>query len=228
MHNTILIIDDENAIRDMVSLILQRAGFNVLQAYDEHSMLMQLQQHPDLILMDWMLSNTTGIELAKQIRRHERYQDIPIIMLTARAEEDDKVRALEFAADDYITKPFSPRELTARIQAVLRRSQPHTTGKLLKVGQLLIDTAKHKVSANDIDIKLSPIEYRLLYFFVTHRDRVYSRAQIIDHVWGMQSYIDERTVDVQIRRLRKALLAANAGDHIQTVRAAGYIFSVQG
>lgn len=226
MQNTILIIDDESAIRDMVSLILQRAGFTVLQAYDQQSMLLQLQQQPNLILMDWMLTTTTGIELAKIIRRQEHFQDTPIIMLTARAEEDDKVRALEFAADDYITKPFSPRELTARIQAVLRRTQPQSVGKLLKIGNLQIDTAKHKVSANDIDIKLSPIEYRLLYFFVTHRDRIYSRAQIIDHVWGLQSYIDERTVDVQIRRLRKALMAANAGDDIRTVRAAGYIFSL--
>jgi two-component system phosphate regulon response regulator PhoB len=225
MQKKILIVDDEAPIREMVALILRRSGFTVLQAATEQQTYEQLLHHPDLILMDWMLTDCSGIDIAKKLRRSEINQEIPIIMLTARAEEDDKVRALEYAVDDYIVKPFSPRELTARIQAVLRRSSPDLTGKILQLGTLSIDTAKHMIKVNQSIIKLSPIEYRLLYFFATHRDRIYSREQIIDQVWGQQSYIDERTVDVQIRRLRKALSTTGHGNLIQTVRSVGYILS---
>jgi len=225
MQKKILIVDDEAPIREMVDLILRRSGFTVLQAATEQQTYEQLLHKPDLILMDWMLTDCSGIDIAKKLRRSEINQEIPIIMLTARAEEDDKVRALEYAVDDYIVKPFSPRELTARIQAVLRRSSPELMGKILQLGTLIIDTAKHMIKVNQSIIKLSPIEYRLLYFFATHPDRIYSREQIIDQVWGQQSYIDERTVDVQIRRLRKALSTTGHGNLIQTVRSVGYILS---
>ena len=182
---------------------------------------------PDLALIDWMLPDMSGLELTRMLKRDKGNEDLGIIMLTARADEYDKIAGLEGGADDYVTKPFAPRELVARIQAVLRRSRS-SDGEIISAGVLELDSAGHRVSAHDQEIRLGPTEYRLLRFLMTHPDRVYSRTQLLDRVWGANVYVEERTVDVHIRRLRKALSAADADDYIQTVRGAGYRFSDQG
>jgi two-component system phosphate regulon response regulator PhoB len=221
----ILIVEDEPAIREMIAFHLARAGYETLEAEDCREARRQLADHrPDLALVDWMLPDSSGLELTRMLKRDPNYEDLAIIMLTARAEERDKVSGLEGGADDYITKPFSPRELVARIQAVLRRAGT-AEDEILSAGLLQLDIAGHRVLASGEEIRLGPTEYRLLHFLMTHPERVYSRAQLLDRVWGANVYVEERTVDVHVRRLRKALLEAQADNYIQTVRGAGYRFS---
>jgi len=224
--NDILIVEDEPAIRAMIAMALERAEFAVREAGDVPAAERAVaDRRPDLILLDWMLPGTSGIELARRLRRDEYTRDVPILMLTARAEEDDRVRGLDVGCDDYLTKPFSPRELVARIKALLRRSgQDDAT---LVVGSLRLDTLAHRVFANNAPVELGPTEYRLLHFFMSHPERVYSRAQLLDMVWGRGAYVEERTVDVHIRRLRKALETHQCDHLVQTVRGAGYRFSAQ-
>ena len=224
---TILIVEDEPAIREMVVMALERAGYEMLQAASAEEAERALANGlPSLILLDWMLPGMSGIELARRLRRDEYTRDIPIIMLTARSEEDDRIRGLEVGADDYIAKPFSTRELQARIKAVLRRSQPHDDGVLV-VDTVTMDTSSHRVTAGEQALEMGPTEFRLLHFFMSHPDRVYSRSQLLDMVWGRGAYVEERTVDVHIRRLRKALEPSGHDNLIQTVRGAGYRFSQQ-
>jgi two-component system phosphate regulon response regulator PhoB len=227
MSADILVVEDEEAIREMVGLALTRNNYRFRQAEDaEQARALINECFPDLILLDWMLPGTSGIELARQLKDNAATRHLPIIMLTARAEEDDKVNALEAGADDYVTKPFSPRELLARIKSVLRRAAPHTTEDIIKVAGLVLDPVSHRLQAGADPINLGPTEFRLLRFFMTHPERVYSRAQLLDMVWGNNIYVEERTVDVHIRRLRKALQASDHDSLVQTVRGEGYRFSV--
>jgi two-component system phosphate regulon response regulator PhoB len=221
----ILVVEDEAPIREMIVFHLSRAGYETLEAGD-CAVARQLvaDGRPDLALIDWMLPDMSGLELTRLFKRNKEYDDLAIIMLTARTEEYDKIAGLDGGADDYITKPFSPRELIARIQAVLRRTGSDSD-ETVSSGVLSLDTAGHRVSANGTEIRLGPTEYRLLKFLMTHPDRVYSRSQLLDRVWGANVYVEERTVDVHVRRLRKALETQSADDYIQTVRGAGYRFS---
>ncbi|MGO1693097.1 MAG: phosphate regulon transcriptional regulator PhoB [Marinobacter sp.] len=224
---TVLIVDDEPAIREMIAVALEMADYECLEAADAleaHALIIDRQ--PNIILLDWMLPGTSGIELARRLKKEETTADIPIIMLTAKVEEDNKIRGLEVGADDYITKPFSPRELVARLKAVLRRATPPGIDSPIEVNGLTLDPSSHRVTSNDDSLNIGPTEYRLLQFFMTHQERVYTRSQLLDQVWGGNVYVEERTVDVHIRRLRIAL--GKQHDHlIQTVRGAGYRFSTQ-
>ncbi len=230
---TILIVDDESSIRDMVELALDLAGFQCLQAAnarDAHTII--LDRQPDLVLLDWMMPETNGIELLRRLRRDELTAELPVIMLTAKTGEGNTIHGLEGGADDYIPKPFAPRELVARIRAVLRRSRQEQTEEALEVEGLRLDPVAHRVFAQGDPVDMGPTEFRLLQFLMSHPERAYSRAQLLDHVWGANVYIDERTVDVHIRRLRKALEPARSdtpdfGAFIQTVRGIGYRFSSQ-
>ena len=225
--NKILIVEDEAPIREMIAFHLSRAGYETLEAPDCRTARELLaNERPDLALIDWMLPDMSGLELTRMLKRSKEHDDLAILMLTARADEYDKVAGLESGDDDYITKPFSPRELVARIHAVLRRATPDDEG-MVQAGVLELDIAGHRVTAGGVDVKLGPTEFRLLKFLMTHADRVYSRAQLLDRVWGANVYVEERTVDVHIRRLRKALVAARADNYIQTVRGAGYRFSIR-
>ncbi len=224
----ILIVEDEKPIRDMIAFGLRRAGFDVREAEDCSAARSSIaDQRPDLLLVDWMLPDQSGLELTRSIKRNKDTEDMPIIMLTARADEHDKVTGLEGGADDYVTKPFSPRELLARIQAVLRRTSPGGGAETLEAGGLVLDTAGHRVTAGEQSVQLGPTEYRLLSFFMEHPERVYSRNQLLDRVWGGNVYVEERTVDVHIRRLRKALEPHGLDSLVQTVRGAGYRFSTR-
>jgi two-component system phosphate regulon response regulator PhoB len=226
MEKTILVVEDDTAIRDMVGFNLRRGGFSVLEAEDCQQARVHVADHrPDLILLDWMLPDTSGVEFARSLQRDELTRDIPVIMLTARTTEDDKVRGLDSGVDDYITKPFSARELLARIRAVLRRAAPEGSSDIVRAGDLTLNLASHRLMAGDQPIELGPTEYRMLKFFMTHPERVYSRAQLLDHVWGGGVYVEERTVDVHVLRLRKALAPHGCDKFIQTVRGAGYRFS---
>jgi two-component system phosphate regulon response regulator PhoB len=223
---TILIVDDEAAIRDMLRVALEMADYHCLEAEnarEAHSLI--VDHKPDLVLLDWMLPGTSGIELARRLKSDAVTAEVPIIMLTAKGEEDNKVQGLEVGADDYITKPFSPRELVARLKAVLRRTDTLAAGDPIQVGDLRLDPASHRVSISEIPVNMGPTEYRLLEFFLTHQERVYSRSQLLDHVWGGNVYVEERTVDVHIRRLRKAISLEGHENFIQTVRGVGYRFS---
>lgn len=221
----ILIVEDEAPIREMIAFHLSRAGFETLEAENcRVARELLADEQPELALIDWMLPDMSGLELTRTLKRDTKHDDLAVIMLTARADEYDKVAGLDSGADDYITKPFSPRELVARIQAVLRRAKGGDGEKVCS-GMLEIDTAGHRVTANDKEVRLGPTEYRLLKYLMTHPDRVYSRAQLLDRVWGANVYVEERTVDVHVRRLRKALTDDGADDYIQTVRGAGYRFS---
>jgi len=223
----ILIVEDEKAIREMIVFHLARAGYEVFEAEDcQSARALIADKQPDLALIDWMLPDMSGLELTRMLKRDKNHEDLSIIMLTARADERDKISGLDGGADDYVTKPFSPRELIARIQAVLRRttSPPDETHL---AGVLELDAPGHRVSASGVELKLGPTEYRLLEFLMTHPDRVYSRSQLLDRVWGANVYVEERTVDVHVRRLRKALSDTTADEYIQTVRGAGYRFSVR-
>jgi two-component system, OmpR family, phosphate regulon response regulator PhoB len=222
----ILIVEDERPIREMIAFGLRRAGFEIREAEDCRSARAQLADRlPDLVLVDWMLPDTSGLELTRTLKKDEATREVPIIMLTARAEEEDKIRGLEGGADDYITKPFSPRELLARIKAVLRRGGAGDEDAPLRAGKLVLDVVGHRVTAGEEPVALGPTEYRLLKFFMGHADRVYSRSQLLDRVWGANVYLEERTVDVHIRRLRQALEPSGCDRLIQTVRGAGYRFS---
>jgi two-component system, OmpR family, phosphate regulon response regulator PhoB len=224
----ILVVEDEQPIRDLIAFGLRRAGCDVALAEHSQAALASIgDRRPDLVLVDWMLPDMSGIELVRVLRRDANTRDIPVMMLTARGEEADKVAGLESGADDYVTKPFSARELIARIQAVLRRSAPVGDSERVDVEGLSLDQAGHRVTAAGKAIALGPTEYRLLAFLMTHPDRVYSRSQLLDRVWGGNVYVEERTVDVHIRRLRKALEASGYDRFVQTVRGAGYRFSTQ-
>ncbi|MGM0768630.1 MAG: phosphate regulon transcriptional regulator PhoB [Pseudomonadota bacterium] len=224
---TVLIVDDEAPIREMIAVALEMADYDYLEAADAleaHALI--VDKHPDLVLLDWMLPGTSGVELARRLKKEEATADIPIIMLTAKVEEDNKIQGLEVGADDYITKPFSPRELVARLKAVLRRATPPGVDTPIEVDGLTLDPVGHRVTTEEGALSMGPTEYRLLQFFMTHQERVYTRSQLLDQVWGGNVYVEERTVDVHIRRLRKAL--GEQYDHlIQTVRGAGYRFSTR-
>ena len=224
----ILVVEDEAPIRDMVRFALERKGLTVTEAADVQDARLSIAgRRPDLILLDWMLPGVSGIEFAREIRADANLRDLPIIMLTARAEEEDRVRGLNTGSDDYIAKPFSTAELIARIQAVLRRVLPGGAEERIEVQGLEVDTASQRVTANGEAVKLGPTEYRLLNFFVSNPERVYTREQVLDRVWGQNVYVEERTVDVHIRRLRKALTPLGFADYIQTVRGTGYRFSTK-
>ncbi|MEO7073424.1 MAG: phosphate regulon transcriptional regulator PhoB [Rhodanobacter sp.] len=226
MQKRILIIEDEAAIRDMIAFALRKADMQPIPAADAREGELAISDAvPDLILLDWMLPGTSGMELARRLRREELTREIPIIMLTARGEEADRVAGLDAGVDDYVVKPFSSRELVARIKAVLRRSQGDDGAGAIELGGLRIDGAAHRVFAHGQPLVVGPTEYRLLYFFMTHPERVYSRAQLLDHVWGGSVYVEERTVDVHIRRLRKTLEPSRLDGLVQTVRGTGYRFS---
>lgn len=224
----ILVVEDEQAIREMVGFALKKAGFQFEQVADAEQALVSIaSQTPDLVLLDWMLPGMSGVDLARRLRREELTAAIPIILLTARVEESDRVHGLEVGADDYVTKPFSPRELIARINAVLRRSSALSEDRLIEYDGLSLDPVGHRVQADGQALNLAPTEFRLLHFFMSNPDRVYSREQLLDYVWGRGVFVEERTVDVHIRRLRKALGARGHDRFIQTVRGAGYRFSTR-
>ncbi len=222
----VLVVDDEEAIRDMIRFALEKAGMGVQLAASAQEALLRINEaRPDIILLDWMMPGVSGLELTRRLRRETYTEDIPIIMLTARVTEDDKVAGLEAGTDDYVIKPFSPRELLARIRAVTRRSSAADGSGQVAVGRVTLDTLSRRVLDDDgNELRMGPTEYRLLEFFMSHPGRAYSRAQILDHVWGANAYLEERTVDVHIRRLRKALEPAGASDYLQTVRGHGYRF----
>ena len=224
----ILIVEDEQPIREMVMFALASAGYEAQEAADSRQAQTVIAERlPDLLLLDWMLPGVSGIDFARRLKKEDLTRELPIIMLTARAEEEDKVQGLESGADDYITKPFSPRELVARIRAVLRRGAPAAEGEVLRANGLSLDLASHRVSSGETLLEMGPTEYRLLEFFMSHPERVYSRGQLLDRVWGGTVYVEERTVDVHIRRLRKALEPHGHDALIQTVRGAGYRFSTR-
>ena len=228
MSAKILIVEDEPAIQELLVFNVNQAGFVALRAGDAEEAWQQIRDHaPDFILLDWMLPSTSGVVLAKQLRSEARTRDIPIIMLTARGDERDKVLGLESGADDYITKPFSPRELMARIRAVMRRHIPVLADEKVAAGGLELSPDSHRVTAKGQAMELGPTEFRLLHFFMTHAERVYSRTQLLDQVWGTQVFVEERTVDVHIRRLRASLEATGLDSLVQTVRGSGYRFSVK-
>ena len=228
MTRQILIVEDELPIREMIAYGLRRAGFEVREAGDSRSARSLLaDRRPDLLLVDWMLPDMSGLELTRLVKRETATRDLPVIMLTARATEGDKIAGLDGGADDYVTKPFSPRELLSRINAVLRRTPGSSDGELVEIGGLTMDRAGHRVAAGDQQIDLGPTEYRMLEFFMQNPERVFARAQLLDRIWGGNVYIEERTIDVHIRRLRKALEAVQLDGLIQTVRGAGYRFSTR-
>jgi two-component system phosphate regulon response regulator PhoB len=223
---TILVVEDEPAILELVAVNLRHAGFQVVRATSaEEGETVIRHELPDLLVLDWMLPGQSGVGLARKLRADERTRELPIIMLTARVHEEDKIQGLEAGADDYVTKPFSPKELVARIRAVLRRRAPHLAGEAVEIGTLSLNPATHRVLADGQPVELGPTEFRLLFFFMTHPERVYSRAQLLDEVWGDHVFIEERTVDVHIRRLRAALEPSGHQDLIETVRGTGYRFN---
>ncbi|MGB7755960.1 MAG: phosphate regulon transcriptional regulator PhoB [Salinisphaera sp.] len=222
----ILVVEDETPIRDMIRFALERSDFSVAEASDaQAARLAVAEQRPDLVLLDWMLPGVSGMELAREWRRDELTETLPIILVTARVDENDRVRGLNLGADDYVTKPFSSSELVARVRAVLRRSLPGGEDETLELDGLILDAASQRVSVGDSSVKLGPTEYRLLRFFMSNPERVYTREQMLDRVWGQNVYVEERTVDVHIRRLRKALAPHGFDGFIQTVRGSGYRFS---
>ena len=226
MAAQILVVEDEPAIQELIAVNLTRAGHRVQRAADaETARDMVREALPDLVLLDWMLPGMSGLEWIRLLRAEPRTRDIPVIMLTARGEERDKIAGLETGADDYIAKPFSPRELTARIKAVLRRRAPQATEDTVEIGGLRLDPAAHRVTAGSREVALGPTEFRLLHFLMTHPERVHSRAQLLDQVWGDHVFVEERTVDVHIRRLRAALESSGHDALIQTVRGTGYRLS---
>ncbi len=225
-NDYILVVDDERAIRDMVCMALAQEDFQYFEASDAHKAEAIIKKNaPQLILLDWMMPGVSGIDFARKLRRMPETMNIPIVMLTAKTEEDNVIRGLESGADDYLTKPFSPRELIARIKALLRRSQPENTQDIIKINNLVLDTSSYRVEGNGQTIDLGPTEFKLLRFFMENPDRVFSREQVLNNVWGDNVYVEERTVDVHIRRLRKALEKTQHQDMVQTVRGAGYRLS---
>ena len=228
MKANILIVEDESPILELLALNISQAGYNPLRAISaEHAEKLISEALPDIILLDWMLPGMSGIDFARKLRSNPSTKAIPIIMLTARSDELDKVKGLEVGADDYITKPFSPRELNARIKAVLRRKAPELTEDLLQINGLELDPVSHRVTGNNKPLDMGPTEFRLLHFFMSNPERVYSRSQLLDKVWGSQIFIEDRTVDVHIRRLRNILAQTQHEHLIQTVRGSGYRLSTK-
>lgn len=229
MSSRILIVEDESSIREMLVFIVEQQGYLAMEAADYASAEASLlaEPYPDLILLDWMLPGGSGLQLAQWIKKTEHLKQIPLIMLTARSEEEDKIKGLDVGADDYVTKPFSPKELIARIRAVLRRVAPTALNEPVQIEGLCLDPSSHRVMANQEPLDMGPTEFRLLHFFMTHPDRVYSREQLLDQVWGTNVYVVDRTVDVHILRLRKALEKHHYDRFIQTVRGVGYRFSAR-
>lgn len=224
----VLVVEDEAAIAELISLNLRHAGYEVtLAATADQAQFEVARVLPDLVILDWMLPGQSGLSLAKRWRSEQRTRELPIIMLTARADETDKVAGLDAGADDYLAKPFSTNELMARIRAVLRRKAPEALDSAVEVGRLRLDPATRRVSVGEQDIKVGPTEFRLLHFFMTHPERVHSRAQLLDRVWGDHVFIEERTVDVHVKRLREALSPAQCAQMIETVRGAGYRLTTQ-
>jgi two-component system phosphate regulon response regulator PhoB len=226
MSSTILVVEDEPAIRELIAVNLSFAGHKVLRADDvgQADTLIRAEL-PDLILLDWMLPGMSGLAFARRLRADNRTRLVPVIMLTAKGAEQDKIDGLEAGADDYITKPFSPKELMARIKAVLRRRAPQLTDDMTEVAGLILDPVSHRLTGNGLALNIGPTEFRLLHFFMTHAERVFSRTQLLDQVWGDHVFVEERTVDVHIRRLRKALEPTGHDRHIETVRGSGYRFT---
>ncbi len=228
MVRRILVVEDEAPIREMLCFVLEQKGYQTIEADDFESALEKIcEPYPELILMDWMLPGGSGINLIKRLKRDELTRQIPVVMLTARGEEEDKVRGLEVGADDYITKPFSPKELIARLKAVMRRVSPTSLEEAIDVQGLKLDPTSHRVTANNHPVEMGPTEFKMLRFFMTHQERVFSREQLLNNIWGTNVYVEDRTVDVHIRRLRKALEPEGHDKLVQTVRGAGYRFSVR-
>jgi two-component system phosphate regulon response regulator PhoB len=226
----VLLIDDEVSIREMLRLALELAGFECREAGDIHEAYqLVVDQVPDIILLDWMLPGGSGIDLLRRLKQAEASRDIPVIMLTAKTHEDNVIQGLDVGADDYITKPFAPKELIARMRAILRRLPDNVAGEALTVGRLVLEVDSHRVSLDSQPLYMGPTEFKLLHFFMAHPERAYTRAQLLDYVWGANVYVEERTVDVHIRRLRKVLQEVDAtySDLIQTVRGTGYRFSAR-
>ncbi|MBD2810488.1 phosphate regulon transcriptional regulator PhoB [Xenorhabdus sp. Vera] len=228
MVKRILVVEDEVPIREMVCFVLEQNGYQAVEAEDYDTAIGRLSEpYPDLVLLDWMLPGGSGIQLIKQMKRDNNTKTIPVIMVTARAEEEDRVRGLDIGADDYITKPFSPKELVARVKAVLRRISPMEVDEVIDMDGLTLDPSSHRVSSQGQNVEMGPTEFKLLHFFMTHPERVYSREQLLDYVWGTNVYVEDRTVDVHIRRLRKALEVGKHDKMVQTVRGTGYRFSTR-
>lgn len=228
MPSKVLIIEDEAPIREMLAFVLEQHGYQPMQAADyQQGLELLVEPYPDMILLDWMLPGGSGIQFARKVKTTEHLRHIPIIMLTARGEEEDKIKGLEVGADDYMTKPFSPKELIARMRAVFRRVNPTSLDELLDIDGLTLDPVSHRIAANGESLDMGPTEFRLLHFFMTHPERVYSREQLLDHVWGTNVYVEDRTVDVHIRRLRKAIANHGHDRLVQTVRGVGYRFSTR-
>ena len=223
MKPLVLIVEDETALVTLLRYNLEREGFRVAEAHDgEEALVLCAEEKPDIVLLDWMLPHLSGIEVCRRLRRGPETRDIPIVILTARGEETDKVRGLDSGADDYVTKPFSPAELISRLRAVLRRARPALTSEQLQFQDLVMDLAGHRVRRAEREVRLGPTEFRLLRHLLEHQGRVFSREQLLDQVWGQDVYVEPRTVDVHIRRLRKALNVGEESDLIRTVRSAGY------
>ena len=228
MARRILVVEDEAPIREMVCFVLEQNGYQPIEADDYDATIARLvEPFPDMVLLDWMIPGGTGIQIIKYMKRDNQLRDIPVMMLTARGEEEDRVRGLEVGADDYITKPFSPKELVARIKAVMRRISPMAVEEVIDMQGLTLDPSSHRVMAGENPLDMGPTEFKLLHFFMTHPERVYSREQLLNHVWGTNVYVEDRTVDVHIRRLRKALEHTGHDRMVQTVRGTGYRFSTR-
>lgn len=228
MAKRILVVEDEAPIREMLCFVLEQKGYEAIEAQDFEDGLAKVKEpYPELIVLDWMLPGGSGIQFIKQLKLDEVTRQIPVVMLTARGEEEDKVRGLEAGADDYITKPFSPKELTARLHAVMRRVSPTSIEEAIEVQGLRLDPLSHRVSVEERALDMGPTEFKLLHFFMTHPERVHSRAQLLDRVWGDHVFIEERTVDVHVKRLREALAPVQRSSLIETVRGAGYRLTQQ-
>ena len=228
MAKRILVVEDEAPIREMLCFVLEQKGYETVEAEDYADGLAKVREpYPELIVLDWRMPGGSGIQFLTQLKQDEMTRQIPVVMLTARGEEEDKVRGLEAGADDYITKPFSPKELTARLHAVMRRVSPTSVDEVIEVQGLKLDPVSHRVSAEEKALDMGPTEFKLLHFFMTHPERVYSREQLLNNVWGTNVYVEDRTVDVHIRRLRKAIEETGHDRLIQTVRGAGYRFSTR-
>ncbi|MEI2266523.1 MULTISPECIES: phosphate response regulator transcription factor PhoB [Erwiniaceae] len=228
MAKRILVVEDEAPIREMLCFVLEQNDYQPIEAEDYDSAInLLIEPWPDLILLDWMLPGGTGIQFIRHLKREAMTRDIPVMMLTARGEEEDRVRGLEVGADDYIIKPFSPKELVARIKAVMRRISPMAVEEVIEIQGLSLDPSSHRVMSETQPLEMGPTEYKLLHFFMTHPERVYSREQLLNHVWGTNVYVEDRTVDVHIRRLRKALELTGHDRMVQTVRGTGYRFSAR-
>ncbi len=228
MAKRILVVEDEAPIREMLCFVLEQNDYHPIEAEDYDSAVKKLiEPWPDLILLDWMLPGGSGIQFIRYLKKEAMTRDIPVVMLTAKGEEEDRVRGLDAGADDYMTKPFSPKELIARIKAVIRRISPTGDDELIDIQGLTLDPTSHRVMSGETPLEMGPTEYKLLHFFMTHPERVYSREQLLNHVWGTNVYVEDRTVDVHIRRLRKALEVTGHERMVQTVRGTGYRFSAR-